>query len=57
MLAKVISLGGDRNTARHGLTKALTDTEIAGITVNRDFLINLLNNERFIKSELEYVVP
>ena len=53
MLAKVISWGGDRNTARHGLTKALTDTEIAGITVNRDFLINLLNNERFIKSELD----
>ncbi|MED5226925.1 MAG: acetyl/propionyl/methylcrotonyl-CoA carboxylase subunit alpha [Pseudomonadota bacterium] len=53
MLAKVISWGGDRNTARHGLTKALTDTEIAGITVNRDFLINILNNERFIKSKLD----
>ena len=53
MLAKVISWGGDRNTARHGLTKALTDTEIAGITVNRDFLIKLLNNERFIKSKLD----
>ena len=49
MLAKVIAYGKTRQEARIALLSALKDTVLFGITTNRDFLIDLLSKETFIK--------
>ena len=49
MLAKVIAHGKTRQEACYALLSALKDTVLFGITTNRDFLIDLLSKETFIK--------
>ena len=47
MLAKLISWGADRTTAVDRLRAALHDIRIAGVDVNRDYLIRLLDDPDF----------
>ena len=47
MIAKVIAWGADREEARRRLIRALEETVIFGPMTNRDFLIDILEHERF----------
>lgn len=47
MVAKVIATGADREDARRKLVGALQQSALIGPANNRDFLIDLLENERF----------
>lgn len=47
MIAKVIVLGSDRASAVARLVDALHDFRIEGIQTNREFLINVLENESY----------
>lgn len=51
MIAKVIACGESREIARHRLIEALKNTVIFGLTTNRGFLIDILNEETFAKGE------
>ena len=51
MIAKVIAYGDSREIARHRLIEALKNTVIFGLTTNRGFLIDILNEETFAKGE------
>ena len=52
MIAKIITWGEDRNTALRHMIMALTDTHIAGLNCNRDFLLRILNHDAFLKAKL-----
>jgi geranyl-CoA carboxylase alpha subunit len=47
MLAKLIVCGGTRDEARRRLLRALEDTHILGLTTNRRFLVDILQNVLF----------
>jgi geranyl-CoA carboxylase alpha subunit len=47
MIAKVIAWGADRDEARSRLIRALEETIVFGPVTNRDFLIDILEHERF----------
>jgi geranyl-CoA carboxylase alpha subunit len=47
MLAKLIACGGTRDEARRRLLRALQDTHILGLTTNRRFLADILQDELF----------
>jgi geranyl-CoA carboxylase alpha subunit len=51
MIAKVIAWGHDRGEARRRLIRALEETTVFGPATNRDFLIKILENERFAAGE------
>jgi len=51
MVAKIISHGATREEARKSLVSALSKTALVGPNNNRDFLINALEQETFIKGE------
>ncbi len=51
MIAKVIAYGESREVARHRLIEALKNTVIFGLTTNRGFLIDILNEEVFARGE------
>ena len=51
MLAKIISWGESREAARVRLVNALKETSLFGITSNRDFLIDVLSQERFVQEK------
>jgi geranyl-CoA carboxylase alpha subunit len=51
LLAKLIALGSDREEARRRLIRALQDTFVAGVTTNRDFLIDALGRPEFIQGK------
>lgn len=51
MIAKVIAYGESREIARHRLIEALKNTVLFGLTTNRGFLIDILNEETFAKGE------
>ena len=51
MLAKIISFAPNRTDAASKLAKALQSAHIGGVKTNRDFLINCLNTEEFIKGD------
>jgi len=51
MLAKLICWGRNREEARRRLIKALTQTRILGLTTNKGFLIDLLEEEAFIRGD------
>ncbi len=51
MLAKIIAYGDDREEARHSLIKGLKDTWLFGVKTNRDFLIEILENETFAEGQ------
>ncbi len=48
LLAKIIAFGADRAEARGRLVRALRETFVAGVTTNRDFLIDALRRPEFI---------
>ncbi len=48
MVAKMIAAGPDRETARRRLLKALGDTVLLGVGSNRQFLMQLLEDEVFV---------
>jgi len=47
MLAKIIAHGPDREAARRKLVAALGETAVLGVETNRDFLIDVLERQRF----------
>ncbi|MEM9726086.1 MAG: biotin/lipoyl-containing protein, partial [Pseudomonadota bacterium] len=51
MIAKVMAHGPDRDTARRRLVTALQDTRVAGLTTNKSFLIELLEDAPFVAGE------
>ena len=51
MVAKIIAHGETRDEALRELKKALSETALIGPKNNRDFLINALGHETFIKGE------
>ena len=52
MLAKVIVHGEDRESARHALMGALEDTQLYGIQTNRDYVGQVLADDRFREGRL-----
>ncbi len=50
MIAKVITTGADRKTALANLAKALDETEVIGLTTNRNILRRLARNAVFTES-------
>jgi 3-methylcrotonyl-CoA carboxylase alpha subunit len=50
MIAKIIAKGPDRKTALARLAKALDETEVLGLTTNRDLLRKLARHPVFTKS-------
>ncbi len=53
MIAKVIAYGATRDEARAKLAAALRQTKLLGFAHNRDFLIALLEDDAFAKSEAD----
>jgi geranyl-CoA carboxylase alpha subunit len=51
LLAKVIAFGADREEARRRLIQALQATFAAGVTTNRDFLVETLGRREFVDGE------
>ena len=51
MLAKLICWGKDREEARRRLIRALTQTRILGLTTNKSFLVDLLEQQTFVKGD------
>ena len=47
LLAKVIAWGSDRLAARRRLQAALGDTEVVGLSTNREFLVRVLDHPAF----------
>jgi len=47
MLAKVIAWGSDRAAALRRLRTALADTEVVGLSTNRDFLVRVVDHQAF----------
>jgi 3-methylcrotonyl-CoA carboxylase alpha subunit len=53
MIAKMIAHGADRAAALAALSKALAQTEVAGITTNLGFLTALVEHPAFVGAELD----
>lgn len=51
MVAKIMAVGGNREDARNRLLQALTGSALFGVSSNRDFLIDVLQQPRFIAGE------
>ena len=51
MIAKAIGWGETREIARHRLIKGLRDLVYFGPVTNREFLIDILSKDRFVKGE------
>jgi len=51
MLAKVIAWGSSREDARRRLLRSLRETHLLGVTTNKAFLSQILQDERFIAGE------
>jgi len=48
LLAKIVGFGADREEARHRLVSAIEATFVAGVTTNRDLLLDVLRRQEFI---------
>ncbi len=53
MIAKVIVHGKDRNESIAKMKSALSEFVISGIDTNIDFILKILNNEKFIKNKYD----
>jgi len=53
MIAKVITHAPTRTEAARSLAAALRETHIDGLRTNRDFLVRLLEDERFLAGEID----
>jgi acyl-CoA carboxylase subunit alpha len=53
MLAKIISYGPDRDTARRRLARALAGTRLHGVTSNRDLLAGILREDEFAAGAID----
>jgi acetyl-CoA carboxylase biotin carboxylase subunit len=53
MLGKLITYGRDRDEALQKMRRALGELIIEGIDTNIEFLFQILNNEKFIKSDID----
>jgi geranyl-CoA carboxylase alpha subunit len=51
LLAKIIAFGADREEARQKLIAALESVFVAGVTTNRDYLIDALRSRVFTRGE------
>ncbi len=51
MLAKIIAWGSSREDARRRLLRSLRETHLLGVTTNKAFLSQILQDERFISGE------
>jgi geranyl-CoA carboxylase alpha subunit len=51
LLAKIIAFGADREEARERLIDALESVFVAGVTTNRDYLIDALRSRVFARGE------
>ena len=51
MLAKIIAWGPSREDARRRLLRSLRETQLLGVTTNKAFLSQILQDERFINGE------
>jgi len=51
LLAKIIAHGRDREDARTKLLRALRGTALLGVVTNQSFLIDLLEDESFVRAE------
>lgn len=51
MVAKVISWGPTREDARRRLLRSLRETHLLGVTTNKPFLTQILEDERFVTGE------
>src|SRR6267142_2205572 len=51
LLAKLIAHGRDREDARRKLLRALRGTALLGVVTNQSFLIDLLEDDSFVKAE------
>jgi len=48
LLAKIVGFGADREEARRRLVSAIEATFVAGVTTNRDLLLDVLRRQEFI---------
>jgi len=51
MLAKIIAYGADREEARRRLIRAVEDSTLFGVTVNSEFLCEVLRHQTFVSGE------
>jgi geranyl-CoA carboxylase alpha subunit len=51
LLGKIIAFGADREEARARLVRALEATFVAGVTTNRDFLVDMLRRPDFVEGK------
>lgn len=52
MLAKLIAWGPDREQARQEMVTLLEQTEVSGVTTNRAFLVDVLQHDVFIATDV-----
>ncbi|HKL70872.1 acetyl-CoA carboxylase biotin carboxylase subunit [Salibaculum sp.] len=52
MIAKIIAHGTDRRAAVARSLQALNETEVTGITCNRDFLVSCLRHDSFVSGDV-----
>jgi acetyl/propionyl-CoA carboxylase alpha subunit len=52
LLAKIISLGTNRDEAARSLSKSISDLHISGLETNRNFLIDILNSKDFLENNI-----
>ena len=53
MIAKIITLGSNRNEAISKMKRALVELVIDGIDTNRDFLLSIIKNPNFIRGNFD----
>lgn len=52
LLAKITAKARNRKEAAAKLKRALREFRVRGVTTNKSFLLNMLNNEEFMNGEI-----